>query len=104
MDGETLLRRVTRGIEHIDKTNCGTPSFDLRVSQLDSDNAEYVSHEKGIPPRYFDAETFRTRYAALLWKHGTQKNEIGAVNDDKSSDKPVRPQFGCESSDMIIIP
>ncbi|KAF3621339.1 hypothetical protein FXO37_32867 [Capsicum annuum] len=73
---------------------------DIQTYSLD----KYVSHEKGIPPRYFDAETFRTRYATLLWKHGTQKNEIGAVNDDKSSDKPVRPQFECESSDMIIIP
>ncbi|PHT77914.1 hypothetical protein T459_15966 [Capsicum annuum] len=66
--------------------------------------AEYLSHGKGIPPGYFDAETFRTRYASLLCKHGTQKNEIGAVSDDESTNQSVRPQFECESSDMIIIP
>ncbi|PHT56518.1 hypothetical protein CQW23_05004 [Capsicum baccatum] len=64
---------------------------------------EYLSHGKSIPSRYFDAEAFRTRYAALLCKHETQKNEIGAVSDDESPDKSVRPQFECESSDMIII-
>ncbi|KAF3654986.1 hypothetical protein FXO38_14877 [Capsicum annuum] len=66
--------------------------------------AEYLSHGKGIPPGYFDAETFCTRYASLLCKHGTQKNEIGAVSDDESTNQSVRPQFECESSDMIIIP
>ncbi|PHT89426.1 hypothetical protein T459_04539 [Capsicum annuum] len=65
---------------------------------------ECLSHEKGIPPRYFDAEAFCTCYAALLWQHGTHKNEIDAVSDDESPNRPVRPQFECESSDMIIIP
>ncbi|PHU19523.1 hypothetical protein BC332_10674 [Capsicum chinense] len=46
--------------------------------------AEYIRYEKGIPPRYFDAKDFRTRYAALLWQHGTQKNEIGTVTTEAS--------------------
>ncbi|PHT43137.1 hypothetical protein CQW23_17162 [Capsicum baccatum] len=54
---------------------------------------EYLRHEKGILPEYFDAKNFRTRYASLLWQHGTQKNEIDAVSDDESLDRPVRPQF-----------
>ncbi|KAM3323671.1 hypothetical protein P3S67_004822 [Capsicum chacoense] len=41
MDGETPFKRVTRGIEHVDKTNYGTPSFDLGVSQLDSGNVRF---------------------------------------------------------------
>ncbi|KAF3679459.1 hypothetical protein FXO38_02756 [Capsicum annuum] len=41
MDGETPFKRVTRGIEHVDKTNYGTPSFGLGVSQLDSDNVRF---------------------------------------------------------------
>ncbi|KAF3633328.1 hypothetical protein FXO38_01460 [Capsicum annuum] len=65
---------------------------------------KYLIHEKDIPHGYFDAEAFRTRYAALLWKHGTQKNKIDVVSDDESPDRPMRPQFECESSDMIIIP
>ncbi|KAM3323001.1 hypothetical protein P3S67_004152 [Capsicum chacoense] len=32
MDGETPFRRVTKGIEHVDKTNCSTQSFDLRFN------------------------------------------------------------------------
>ncbi|KAF3665091.1 hypothetical protein T459_28929 [Capsicum annuum] len=43
MNGETPFRRVTRGIEHVDKTNCGTPSSDLRVSQLDSDKVSFIA-------------------------------------------------------------
>ncbi|PHT83180.1 hypothetical protein T459_11623 [Capsicum annuum] len=43
MDGETPFRRVTRGIEHVDKNNCGTPSFDLGVSQLYGDNACFIA-------------------------------------------------------------
>ncbi|KAF3660183.1 L-ascorbate peroxidase T, chloroplastic [Capsicum annuum] len=66
--------------------------------------AEYLSHKKDIPPEYFNAEVFRTRYDTLLWQHGTQKYKIGTVSDDESPDRPVRPQFECESSDMIIIP
>ncbi|KAF3620781.1 hypothetical protein FXO38_32176 [Capsicum annuum] len=66
--------------------------------------SQLFSHGKGIPPRYFDAEVFPTLYAALLCKHETQKNESSAVSDDENPDKSVRPQFECESSDMIIIP
>ncbi|PHU25324.1 hypothetical protein BC332_03656 [Capsicum chinense] len=65
--------------------------------------AKYLIHEKDIRHGYFDAEAFRTHYAALLWQHGTQKNKIDVVSDDESPDRPVRPQFECESSDMIII-
>ncbi|KAF3622979.1 hypothetical protein FXO38_06019 [Capsicum annuum] len=74
-------------------------------SKTESDDVE-IQHKpwKDIPPEYFDAEAFRTRYATLLWQHGTQKNEIGAVSDDESPNRLVRPQFECESSDMIIIP
>ncbi|KAF3625480.1 hypothetical protein FXO38_22049 [Capsicum annuum] len=43
MDEEIRFRRVTRGIVHVDKTNCGTPSFDLGFSQLDSDNAGFMA-------------------------------------------------------------
>ncbi|KAF3677198.1 hypothetical protein FXO38_03918 [Capsicum annuum] len=65
---------------------------------------KYLSHGKGIPPGYFDAEAFCTRYAALLCQYGTQKNEIVAVSDDEYPDRLVRPLFDCESSDVIIIP
>ncbi|KAF3658031.1 hypothetical protein FXO38_13425 [Capsicum annuum] len=167
MDGKTPFRRVTRGIVRVDKTNYGTPSFDLGVFQLDNDNAdiiaelkedklkaetrrksdndrvnirnsmvdcqskdelinaskninvptcyvlcglfivayaEYLSHEKSVSPEYYDAEAFRTSYAIFLWQRRTQKNEIGTVSDDESPERPVRPQFECESSDMIIMP
>ncbi|PHU25325.1 hypothetical protein BC332_03657 [Capsicum chinense] len=53
--------------------------------------AECLSHEKGIPPRYFDAEAFCTCYTTLLWQHVTHKNEIDAVSDDESLNRPVRP-------------
>ncbi|KAF3650880.1 hypothetical protein FXO38_16916 [Capsicum annuum] len=37
--------------------------------------ARYISHEKGVPPGFFDVKALHTRYAALLWSHGTQKIE-----------------------------
>ncbi|KAF3618107.1 hypothetical protein FXO37_34344 [Capsicum annuum] len=46
MDGKTPFRRLTRGIEHVDKINCGTQSFDLGVSQLDSGNAGFLAKLK----------------------------------------------------------
>ncbi|PHU04733.1 Proline-rich receptor-like protein kinase PERK4 [Capsicum chinense] len=40
-----------------------------------------------------EIKTFRTRYVALLWKHGTQKNEIDAVRDDESLNKILVYEF-----------
>ncbi|KAM3302859.1 hypothetical protein P3S67_013889 [Capsicum chacoense] len=40
---DQIQRRVTRGIGHVDKINCGTPSSDLRVSQLDSDKVGFIT-------------------------------------------------------------
>ncbi|KAF3648997.1 hypothetical protein FXO37_19183, partial [Capsicum annuum] len=64
---------------------------------------KYISHEKGVPPGVFDIEALRTRYAILLWHHGTQKIEDNAVSDDESPKRSMRPQFDCDNTDMIVI-
>ncbi|PHT45002.1 hypothetical protein CQW23_14160 [Capsicum baccatum] len=66
--------------------------------------AEYISHEKGVLPGFFDVEALHTRYVALLWSHGTQKIEKNTVRDDKSSDRPMRTQFDCDNTKLIVIP
>ncbi|KAM3379353.1 hypothetical protein P3S68_011767 [Capsicum galapagoense] len=46
MDEETPNRRLIRGIENIPMINCGAPSFDLGISQLDSENADFLAELK----------------------------------------------------------
>ncbi|KAF3677040.1 hypothetical protein FXO38_03997 [Capsicum annuum] len=58
MDAETPFRRLTRGIEHVHKFNCGAPSFDLGVSQIDSGNASFIAELEEDKLR---AETQRKR-------------------------------------------
>ncbi|PHT55354.1 hypothetical protein CQW23_03840 [Capsicum baccatum] len=65
---------------------------------------EYISYEKGVPPRVFDVEALRTRYAVLLRHHKTQKIEDNVVSDDESPDRSMRSQFDCNNTDMIVIP
>ncbi|KAF3622022.1 hypothetical protein FXO38_31541 [Capsicum annuum] len=103
MDGETTFRRLTRGIEHVDKSNCVAPSFDLGVSQIDSDNAGFTAEleedklraetrrksgnfvfDTSVPnilmQRYFDGE--EEPYNATLFQ--AFEDKVWGQNDDNA--------------------
>ncbi|XP_055814434.1 uncharacterized protein LOC129884094 [Solanum dulcamara] len=52
--------------------------------------AEYLSDGISIPNTGLNAEFFRSRYAALLWRYGCQKAMDGYVSDNDDPKKPRR--------------
>ncbi|XP_055815253.1 uncharacterized protein LOC129885050 [Solanum dulcamara] len=52
--------------------------------------AEYLSDEIYIPNTGLNAEFFRSRYAALLWRYDCQKAMDGYVSDNDDPKKPRR--------------
>uniref|UniRef100_M1BWD8 Ulp1 protease family, C-terminal catalytic domain containing protein n=1 Tax=Solanum tuberosum TaxID=4113 RepID=M1BWD8_SOLTU len=49
--------------------------------------AEFLSYEIKVPSISFRSEYLRSRYATLLWKYGTDKANVGYVNEN---DDPMR--------------
>lgn len=46
MNEETPYRRLTRAIKLVATINCNTASFDLGISQLESENASFLAELK----------------------------------------------------------
>ncbi|KAG5623949.1 hypothetical protein H5410_009167 [Solanum commersonii] len=64
---------------------------------------EYLSYEQGIPAGNLDASFLRSRYATLLWNYGQQKNDAGAISDNKAPPRHSRLNVPLEDNDTIRI-
>lgn len=65
---------------------------------------EWLPYGQGNSSDKLDVMFLRSRYAALLWNYGQQKNDVGAISDSEAPPRHNKPQIVRAGSETIEMP
>uniref|UniRef100_M1DWV1 Uncharacterized protein n=1 Tax=Solanum tuberosum TaxID=4113 RepID=M1DWV1_SOLTU len=80
--GGALGKRLSESVSKLIETRNVTEVRDCDIYILAY--VEWLFYGQGNSAGNFDAVVLRSRYAALLWNYGQQKNDVGDITDSEA--------------------